>query len=437
MTQPPVPPALPDPLSPVPEPVRIEMPDPALVALVGASGSGKSMFAARHFRQMEVLSLQGFRALLSADPRDPEAAADALECLYTAAARRLARGQLTVIDAALVRPGERRRVVDLARAHDVAPVAVVLDLPRPLLEARRGAGDGANPAELIAQVAELRRTQRGLTREGFRQVWSLTSPEAVDSAVVSRVPLPVDRRERRGPFDVIGDVHGCLDELRELLTRLGYRVTGDTAAPPPGRTAVFVGDLVDRGPDSAGTLRLVMNMVASGAALCVPGNHDEKLRRALGGRAVQPLHGLDVTLAQLGAAGEAFRAQVQAFVGALPSHLVLDGGRLVVAHGGLPQHYQGRDSERVRRFALYGDVSGRTDEAGLPIRRDWAADYRGERLVVYGHTPVAQPRWVNRTVNIDTGCAFGGALSALRYPELEVLSVPARAQYAVPGRPLG
>ena len=425
------------PASPASAPIRLDVPDPSLVALVGASGSGRSTFAARHFRPDEVLSLQAFRAALSADPGDPEVAANALASLYAAAARRLARGELTVVEAPLVRPGERVRLVELARAHDLAPVAVVFDLPRPLLEARQAAGNGADPAALMAQVAELRRTRRGLPREGFRQVWTLDSPEAVDRAVVGRVPLPVDRRALRGPFDIVGDVHGCLGELRELLTRLGYRVVGDTATAPPGRTAVFLGDLVDRGPDSAGTLRLVMNMVAAGAALCVPGNHDEKLRRALGGRAVQPLHGLDVTLGQLGAAGEAFGAQVQAFVGALPSHLVLDGGRLVVAHGGLPQHYQGRDSERVRRFALYGDVSGHTDEAGLPIRRDWAAGYRGERLVVYGHTPVAQPRWVNRTVNIDTGCAFGGALSALRYPELEVLSVPARAQYAVPGRPLG
>ena len=417
-------------LDPVPEPVRIDLPALALVALVGAPASGKSTFAARQFQPDEVLRVEDFQRAGEADA--------ALDHLYAAAAQRLAQGQLTVIEANLVRPADRRRLVELARAQDVAPVAIVFDLPRSLLEARLAARECCPELlDLTSQVAELRRTRRGLPQEGFRQVWTLDSLEAAHNAQVRRIPLPVDRRELCGPFDFIGDVHGCLDELRELLTCLGYRVTDDGAVPPPGRTAVFLGDLVDRGPDSAGTLRLVMNMVAAGAALCVPGNHDEKLRRALGGRAVKPLHGLDVTLAQLEAAGADFQAQVQAFYGSLSSHLVLDGGRVVAAHAGLPQRYQGRDSERARHFALYGDVNGRSDAAGLPLRRDWAAEYQGDALVVYGHTPVTQPRWLNRTVDIDTGCAFGGALSALRYPELEVVSVPARAQYAVPGRPLG
>ncbi|PNY82921.1 polynucleotide kinase-phosphatase [Deinococcus koreensis] len=428
-------PHLPSPLLALPE---LALPELALVALVGASSAGKSTFAARHFRPSEVLSSDAFRALVSDDESSLEATADAFESLYFVAAKRLARGRLTVIDATSVRPDDRRRLVELARQHDVLPVAIVLDLPRSELEARHAARTDRDfsPAVIGRQLAELRRTFRGLGREGFRHVWALRSVAEVDAARVTRTALYTNKKHLSGPFDLIGDVHGCLAELRDLLVRLSYALDGETVTPPPGRTALFVGDLVDRGPDSVGVLRLVMGMVHAGTALMVPGNHEEKLKRALDGKAVNALHGLDVTLAGLDAAGDAFKREVRDFIDALVSHLVLDGGRLVVAHAGLPERYQGRSSGRVRSFALYGDVDGSKDDLGLPVRRDWAADYRGSALVVYGHTPVAAPRGVNRTLNIDTGCAFGGSLTALRYPEMETVSVPAHAQYAVPARPL-
>ncbi|MBZ9751247.1 polynucleotide kinase-phosphatase [Deinococcus sp. HMF7604] len=417
---------------------QIPLPELALVALVGASSSGKSTFAAQHFGPSEVLSSDHFRALVSGSEHTLDANAAAFDSLFYVAAKRLERGLLTVIDATSVRPDDRRRLVDLARAHDVLPVAIVLDLPRGVLEARHEArGDRPfNAAVIGRQQTELRRTLRGMGKEGFRHVWTLRTPEDVEAAQITRVPLYTNKKHLHGPFDFIGDVHGCLTELRELLAGLGYMLDGDQVTPPPGRTAIFVGDLVDRGPDSAGVLRLVMGMVASGAALCVPGNHDEKLKRALDGKAVKALHGLDATLAQLDEAGPEVRAQVRTFIDGLVSHLVLDGGKVVVAHAGLPEKYQGRSSGRVRSFALYGDVDGSTDDLGLPVRRDWAAEYRGAAHVVYGHTPVGQARWVNRTIDIDTGCAFGGALTALRYPEMELVSVPAHAQYAVPARPL-
>ena len=396
---------------------ELTVPDPSLVVLVGAARAGQSTFAARHFAPEEVVSRATFG--------DEEAFLAALRA-------RLSGGLLAVADTDAARPALRAPLMALAREFDLGATALVLDLPRPLLEAR-----GADPATAVAQVAELRRTLPHLGAERFGTVHVLRSPEEVDAAEVRRVPLPPDRRELRGPFDFIGDVHGCLPELRELLGHLGYREgAAGLWTPPPGRTAVFLGDLTDRGPDSAGTLRLVMAMVRAGAALCVRGNHDEKLARALEGRKVSPAHGLGDTLAGLEVAGPDFRAEVRAFLEALPAHLVLDGGRVVAAHAGLPERYQGRDSSRARRFALYGDVNGQTDECGLPVRGDWAASYGGAALVVYGHTPHAAPRWLGHTLNLDTGCAFGGQLSALRYPELEVLGVPARAVYAEPARPL-
>jgi protein phosphatase len=245
---------------------------------------------------------------------------------------------------------------------------------------------------------------------------------------------PFDLRHEHGAFDLVGDVHGCFDELSALLRLLGYTIdrSGDSFAvvPPAGRRAVFIGDYVDRGPDTPSVLRLVMAMAAAGHAICLPGNHDDKLVRALRGRNVSASRGLQVSLSQLADEPPEFKAQVIAFIEALPVYVMLDEGRLVAAHGGLKEAYHGQMSEVVRAFALYGDATGETDAAGFPVRRDWAAEYRGQALVVYGHTPVATAEWVNNTINIDTGCVFGGALTALRYPERDLLAVRPPFTYA-------
>lgn len=176
-------------------------------------------------------------------------------------------------------------------------------------------------------------------------------------------------------------------------------------------------------------MRFVMGMVDSGQALCVPSNHDIKLVKALKGRDVQLTHGLAEWMRQLEIESAEFRSQAAKFLDELVSHYVFDDGKLVVAHAGMKESMQGRGSGKVRDFALYGEITGETDEFGLPVRYNWSADYRGKALVVYGHTPVPEPLWLNNTVNIDTGCVFGGRLTALRYPEREIVSVPAHATY--------
>ena len=198
---------------------------------------------------------------------------------------------------------------------------------------------------------------------------------------------------------------------------------------------MFLGDLVDRGPDTPGVLRLVMGMVAAGTAFCVPGNHEAKLLRALRGKNVKRSHGLDASMEQLEAETEEFRAQVDRFIDGLISHYVLDGGRLVVAHAGLIERYHGRASGRVREFCLYGQTTGETDEYGLPVRYPWAQEYRGQALVLYGHTPVPETEWLNNTLCLDTGCVFGGRLTALNYPERTLVSVPAIRIYHPPAKP--
>ncbi|RGC69054.1 Bis(5'-nucleosyl)-tetraphosphatase PrpE [asymmetrical] [Micromonospora sp. MW-13] len=422
----------------------IDIPELALVALVGVSGSGKSTFARRHFAPSQVLSSDTFRALVADDENDQSASADAFDALHHVAGIRLRRGRLTVVDATNLQPHARAGLVRVAREHDVLPVAIVLDVPEALAWERTEArADRTFGRPVLARMQrDLRRSYGQLAREGFRKVHVLRGVEEIDAAEIRYEKLFNDRRELTGPFDIVGDIHGCREELEALLLRLGYGLRRDDAGrpvdavPPAGRTAVFVGDLVDRGPDSPGVLRLVMGMVAAGHAICVPGNHEQKLLRKLRGRDVRLTHGLAETMAQLEAEPAEFVAEVAAFVDGLVSHFVLDGGRLVVAHAGLKEEYQGRASGRVRSFALYGETTGETDEYGMPVRYPWARDYRGSAMVVYGHTPALEPEWVNNTVCVDTGCVFGGKLTALRYPERELVSVGAVKEWYAPVRPL-
>jgi protein phosphatase len=417
--------------------MNISIPEFSLVVLIGASGSGKSTFARTHFLPTEVISSDFCRGLVSDDENSQDATNDAFDVLHFIAAKRLDRMRLTVIDATNVQPEARKPLVQLARQYHALLTAIVLDVPeRVCYERNKQRPDRSFGPHVIArQRNELRRSLRGLEKEGFRNVFILRSEEDVAAVNITRTPLWNNRKHEHGPFDIIGDVHGCYDELLLLLDKLGYQVDGEHATPPAGRKAVFLGDLVDRGPKILQVLRLVMNMVAAGTALCVPGNHDVKLMRALRGKNVQVKHGLAESLAQLEGESPEFKKQVETFIDGLVSHYVLDDGRLVVAHAGMKESMAGRGSGGVREFALYGETTGETDEFGLPVRYNWAAEYRGAATVVYGHTPVPEPEWLNRTINIDTGCVFGGALTALRYPENELVSVPALHTYAESVRP--
>ncbi|WP_431884456.1 polynucleotide kinase-phosphatase [Micromonospora wenchangensis] len=422
----------------------LDIPELALVALVGVSGSGKSTFAARHFAPSQVLASDAFRAMVADDENDQSASADAFGALHHVAGVRLRRGRLTVVDATNLQPHARAGLVRVARDHDVLPVAIVLDVPEALAwERTLSRADRTHGRQVLARMQrDLRRSYGQLEREGFRRVHVLRGVEEIDAARIRLEKLFNDRRELTGPFDIVGDVHGCRAELEALLTRLGFVLHRDDAGRPvdavhpAGRTAVFVGDLVDRGPDSPGVLRLVMGMVAAGHAICVPGNHEHKLLRKLRGQDVKLTHGLAETMAQLDAEDPAFVAGAATFIDGLVSHFVLDGGRLVVAHAGLKEAYHGRASGRVRSFALWGETTGETDEYGLPVRYPWARDYRGAAMVVYGHTPTPTPEWVNNTICVDTGCVFGGKLTALRYPERELVAVDAQREWYAPARPL-
>jgi protein phosphatase len=432
--------------------MNISIPNLSLVVLIGPSGSGKSTFARKHFLPTEILSSDACRALVSDEENNQAVTKDAFEVLHFLAAKRLALGRLTVVDATNVQREARQPLVALARKYHCLPVAVLLNLPEKVCQERNRLREERDfgPHVVRQQQSQLRRSLRGLGKEGFRHIFVLETPEEVEAATVERVPLYNDKRHEHGPFDIIGDVHGCCDELEKLLRRLGYEVlavapsepafaSGPIYEHPLERKAVFVGDLVDRGPRILDSIRLVRNMVAFGSGFCVPGNHDMKLMRKLRGKNVQISHGLANSLAEIDAlpneVREAFCNELAEFLDGLVSHYVFDDGKLVVAHAGMKEEMQGRGSGKVRDFALYGETTGETDEFGLPVRHNWAAEYRGSALVIYGHTPVPEPEWVNRTVNIDTGCVFGGKLTALRYPEKEFESVPAAHTYCEPARP--
>ena len=426
--------------------MKLGIPDFSLVVLVGPTGSGKSTFARKHFLETEIVSSDTCRALVSDDETSLEATSDAFDLLYYTAGVRLKRRKLTVIDATSVQKPDRAKLVALARRYHALPVALVLDMDPKLCHERNQNRENRDFGPHVARnhSKQLRRGIRGLQKEGFRKVHVMRTPEEADALEIVREPLWTDQRKNHGPFDIIGDIHGCVEELTALLKKLGYRLdnfeTGATdlisARHPEGRTVIFVGDITDRGPRNVDALRLVMGMCKEGSAKCVMGNHDFKLNKWLKGKKVNLKHGLELTVDELEQTSSDFKKAVTEFTYDLRSHLWLADGKLVVAHAGLKEEMHGRGSGALRSFAMFGETTGEVDEFGLPVRLEWARDYRGDADVIFGHTPVAETEWLNNTLCIDTGCVFGGKLTALRWPERETVSVDAERQYCEPARPL-
>lgn len=432
--------------------MQIEIPDFCLVILIGASSAEKSTFVQREFSTTEIVSSDTCRSLVADDENDQSTSADTFELVHRIAAMRLKRRRLTVIDATNMTPDARRPLLRIARDHYSPAVAIVIDVPEELAQERnRESPDRDLPPDVIHKHnIRLPGSGSALREEGFYQTYFI-SGENLISTIIIRQPLPTDRRDLSGPFDFIGDVHGCADELEALLEKLGYqKIPADPQSwqtypyrysHRDNRTLLFVGDLVDRGPRILDTCQLVYNTVKEGEALAVLGNHDDKLLRWMKGQNVKIAHGLENTLAEIAALSDDIRERLKDglrdFFENLQSHYWLDGGCLAVAHAGIKEGMLGRWGSRVRDFSLYGETSGETDEFNLPVRYNWAVNYLGRAKIIYGHTPVVEPEWLNNTINIDSGCVFGGRLTALRYPELQWLSVQSLRRYSEPGRPLG
>lgn len=417
---------------------RIEIPEFCLVALVGGTSSGKSTFAKKHFLPTEILSSDFFRGMVSDDENNQNVSGQAFDLLFYAANKRLDNMKLTVIDATNVQQSARKQVIEVAREQNVHAVAIVLNMPESLMQERNKARSDRNlPERVISQhCRDVKRSIKGLKREGFRFVYVINSPEQLENVEIIRTKMWNDKKDEHSPLDIIGDIHGCCDELEMLLEKLGYIKESCGYIHPDGRKVAFLGDFCDRGNRNADVLRIAMDMVKSGNAIAVPGNHDVKLLKYLRGKPVSATHGMDKTIAEIEAKGDEFKSEVAKFIDGLISHYVLDYGKIVIAHAGVKQEYIGRGSARVREFCLYGETTGEKDEYGLPVRLDWTADYRGHATVVYGHIAGKEVRQLNKTFCIDTGCVFGGKLTAFRYPEKEIVSIDALKQYYEPIKPL-
>ncbi len=415
--------------------LEITLPHLALLVLAGPSGSGKSTFATRHFLPSQIVSSDAMRALISDDEADQSVSGPAFELLHDLVGKRLAAGRLTVVDSTALRAQARRDLVRIGQRFHVPVILLLFRADRATCLAH----DAMRPRQVGVPIIDrqlplVEEALHRVTGEGFDRVYVLDPPDLARLRF-SYEPLPTDRSLLNGPFDLIGDIHGCADELRALLTRLGY--APDTAGVwrhAQGRLFVLLGDLTDRGPDSVEVLRIVIAAVGAGAALYTPGNHCNKLMRYLLGHKVRVGHGLAETIAQLDSLPAVERNSliraVTRMISDAPPYLVLDRGRLVIAHAGIKEWMVGQMSRRIRDFTLYGDVTGELDAGGFPIRRDWAGSYAGPHTVVYGHTVVPEPRWVNNTLNIDQGCVFGGRLTCLRWPECEIVQVRAAHAYA-------
>lgn len=421
---------------------ELKIPQLSLVVLVGVSSSGKSTWARQHFLPTEIVSSDNCRALISDDENNQSVTPEAFQLLHAIVEARLRLGRLTVVDATNVQKEARASLVKLARQYHILPIAIVFKISERICLDRSAQrmDRRIQPYVIQQQAMHLRRSLGHFREEGFAKAHIFENVEAVESTTVKRVPLWPDHRNEAGPFDIIGDVHGCRTELETLLAQLGYQSDEKNIhAHPEGRRLIFLGDLVDRGPDSVGVLKLAFDMVEAGRAFWTPGNHDDKFHRYLKGNPVKISHGLGDTIKQLEALGEAERqALIERYLQRYRrtvDHLVFDDGKLVVAHAGMKAEMQGRTGGRVRNFALYGETTGEIDEFGLPVRANWAADYHGKALVVYGHTPTPEAEFIGSTINIDQGCVFGGKLSVLRYPEREIISVPALQTYYQPAKP--
>ncbi len=366
--------------------MKIELADYSMIILIGASDSGKEEFARRHFFDYEINDT------------------DAGNFTRT----------LQVMCGDWLEAEKRREILKQAKIKHYMRLAIAF-MP--------DENEQQSDADLRLQHHTMQNIEKRLNEEGYDRIYYLHK-EDLPEVQVERIKLEFDKKDESGPFDIIGDVHGCYDELVRLIRKLGYRQNEDGICHhPENRKLVFVGDVVDRGDNSLDTLRLIMKLCHDRTAYMVLGNHDDRLRRFLKGNAIEIKHGLETTAAEMERVSKEEKESIISFLEELPTYYLFDEGNLACVHAGIKEKYLGKYSKSIRQFCLYGLTTGEINEIGQPVRLDWAEDYKGDTIIVYGHTPYLYVYKRNNAYCVDTGCVFYNRLSALRYPEMTVVDV--------------
>ena len=420
--------------------MEIKMPETSLVVMCGVAGCGKSTFALKNFKPTAVVSSDRCRAIVSDDEGNMEASRGAFELFYFIIEKRMEMGRLVIADSTALSYDVRKKLLGFAHSYNYHVVLIAFDVLFDTALKRNNMRDRKVSEKVIQkQYRAFTRALKYIDKEGFDQMVIMGENE-IEGITFSIASSQMEIADS-GPFDIISDIHGCYSELELLMHKLGYYKDGDTYCHPEGRKVIFAGDIVDRGLRVIDTIKVVINMVSSGNAYYIPGNHCNKLYRFLNGRKVQVKNGLETSVAEFSkldrrGADKLKKDFIELYEKA-PTYLILDKGKLIIAHAGIKENMIGKVSKEITDFVLYGDVNGELDEEGFPLRGDWAAAYCGKALIVYGHTPVLEPVFVNNTINIDQGVSIGGSLTALRYPEKKIISVKALSTYYTSGRTAG
>lgn len=418
----------------------LTIPEASLLVTCGVAGCGKSTFVSKNFKPTAIVSSDRCRALVSDDEGNMAASKRAFDVFYFIMEKRMEMGRLVVADSTALTFDARKKLLRLAREYNYYTVLAAFDVPLSTCLTRNSMRDRIVAEKVIEKQYKLfNEALDYINKEEFDKVVILKEDE-MDSFKFNIISSNMEIHDS-GPFDIISDIHGCMSELEMLLYKLGYQKQSSSYIHPDKRKVIFAGDIVDRGPRIIDTVRTVIDMTASGSAYYVPGNHCNKFYRYLNGRKVQIKNGLEKSVAEFDMldkhSSDRLKKGFIRLYETAPIYLILDEGRLVVAHAGIKESMIGNMSKEITDFVLYGDVSGELDEEGFPLRKDWASLYSGSALIVYGHTPVLEPVFVNNTINIDQGASIGGGLTALRYPEKEVVSVKSLDTYYFGGRTAG
>lgn len=410
--------------------------------LAGPSGAGKSYWAKKNFSEW-IISSDNMREMLVDDASNQTVNAEAFAAVHYFVRERLRLGKSAIVDSTALVPRDRKALLQIAKEEGVAASLIVIDADFETCWRGQKSRRRQVPDHVIekhqSRLAGMRAAYRNgsLQKEGFNAVYWLKRNLSENTSVRWLSSLQKE-------IDIIGDVHGCASELITLLEELGYEDSAGYFRHPKGRLAVFLGDLTDRGPTSVEVLEIVVDMVREGSAFIgAIGNHDWKIYRGLVlGRDVSHANGLQTTLDEIEAKGA--MSQVQEHLKELfekaPAYSEFPG-KIALAHGALERSMLGKDfsykrKDPISEIAMFGQTEEAEADERYPTRiYDWIPSWNDDYYFVYGHDVVgSEPRFEgprNNVIGLDTGCAFGGKLSALRWPEKEIVSVKALHNYSI------